>query len=186
MRIAISGTHCSGKSTLIDEFLLAHSEFTHEPEAYETLQEDHGETFAAEPNAEDFYRQLEHNVGRLRQYGVADRVIFERSPVDYLAYMFALAQLRRDRDATEVIKNSLELAREGVALLDIIVFLPADDIQIQVPDSEDPELRIAMDSQLEQILIDDNLGWFAMHHPRVLTAAGTTVERLHTLTRLLT
>jgi uridine kinase len=24
MRIAISGTHCSGKSTLIDEFLIAH------------------------------------------------------------------------------------------------------------------------------------------------------------------
>jgi hypothetical protein len=73
MRIAISGTHCSGKSTLIDEFLLAHPEFTHEPEAYEALQEDHGETFSAEPNAEDFYRQLEYNVGRLRQYGAADQ-----------------------------------------------------------------------------------------------------------------
>src|ERR1700730_8160518 len=68
MRVAISGTHCSGKSSLINEFLLAHPDFAHEPEAYEALQEDYGQTFAADPSAEDFHRQLEYNVGRLRQY----------------------------------------------------------------------------------------------------------------------
>jgi hypothetical protein len=42
-----------------------------------------------------------------------------------------------------------------------------------------------MDSHLEEILIDDSLGWFTMHHPRVLTAAGTTAERLQTLGNVL-
>src|SRR6185295_8260084 len=102
MRIAISGTHCCGKSTLIDQFLLAHPDFAHEPEPYEALQDDYGETFAAEPCAEDFYRQLEYNAGRLREYGRGDRVIFERSPADYLAYMLALSALHRDRDASRV------------------------------------------------------------------------------------
>jgi len=39
MRIAISGTHCCGKSTLIDELLITHPEFHHEPEAYEAMED---------------------------------------------------------------------------------------------------------------------------------------------------
>ncbi|HEX7830976.1 MAG TPA: hypothetical protein VF787_15075, partial [Thermoanaerobaculia bacterium] len=62
MRIAISGTHGSGKSTLIDDFLHAHRDYAHEPEPYEWLDE------PAEPDAESFYRQLELSVERLRRY----------------------------------------------------------------------------------------------------------------------
>lgn len=181
MRIAISGTHCCGKSTLIDEFLLAHPDFAHEPEPYEALQEEYGETFAADPCAEDFYQQLEHNVGRLRQYGSGDRVIYERSPADFLAYMFALDELGRDRGASRVIENSLGMAEDAIHLLDVVVFLPASNLQSEVPDSEDPELRSAMDVRLEGILIEDDLGWFGSNHPVVLKASGTTAQRLQTV-----
>ncbi|MEP7274548.1 MAG: hypothetical protein ABI882_23865, partial [Acidobacteriota bacterium] len=68
MRVAISGTHSCGKSTLVDEFLLVHPDFTHEPEPYTVLEEDYGEVFAAEPSPEDFFRQLEFNIDRLRSY----------------------------------------------------------------------------------------------------------------------
>src|SRR4030095_13845740 len=85
MRIAISGTHCCGKSTLMDAFLTTHSDFSHEPEAYAAL-EDRGETFAAEPSADDFVRQLEYCVDRLDQFAPNEDVIFERCPADYLAY----------------------------------------------------------------------------------------------------
>jgi len=181
MRIAISGTHCCGKSTLIDKFLDAHPDFAHEPEPYQALQEQHGETFAAEPCAEDFYRQLEYNVGRLRRGGLGDLVIYERSPVDFVAYMFALAKMGRDPDAARVLENSLELAREAITRLDMIVFLPASDLQIEVAEDEDPKLRRAVDRRLESILIDDDLGWFATTHDRVLKATGTTAQRLQTI-----
>jgi hypothetical protein len=185
MRIAISGTHCCGKSTLIDAFLLAHPEFAHEPEPYEALQDEYGETFAAEPCAEDFYQQLEYNVGRLHQYGSGDHVIYERSPADYLAYMFALAELGRDRDASLVAENSLKMARDAITFLDVVVFLTADDIHSDVPDSEDPELRTAVDTRLERILIEDDLGWFSSNHPLVLQASGTTMRRLQTIESVL-
>jgi hypothetical protein len=183
MRIAISGTHCCGKSTLIDEFLLAHPDFEHEPEAYEALQEEYGEMFAADPYADDFYRQLEYNVGRLRQYGSGDCVIFERSPADYIAYMFALADLGRDRDAYRMAENSLGMAQDAIRLLDLVVFLPASDLHGGVPDSEDPALRSAVDTRLEGLLIDDDLAWFASNHPVVLKASGTTAQRLQTIER---
>ena len=181
MRIAISGTHCCGKSTLVDEFLLAHPDFAHEPEPYEALQEEQGETFADRPCAEDFYRQLEYNLGRLRQYRSGDRVIFERSPADFVAYALALAELGYDRDAARVIESSLEMAQEAVSLLDRGVFLPASDLQGEVADSEYPKLRRAVDERLESILIEDELGWFSSNHPIVLQASGTTAQRVQAI-----
>jgi hypothetical protein len=185
LRIAISGTHCCGKSTLIDEFLCAHPDFVHEPEPYEALQEEYGEMFADEPCAEDFYRQLEYNVGRLRQYASGDRVIYERSPADFVAYMLALIELGRDRDASRVLQNSLRLARDAVSLLDAVVFLPTDDSHSEAPESEDPELRGAVDTRLESILIDDDLGWFGSRRPIILKASGTTAQRLLTIERFM-
>jgi hypothetical protein len=185
MKIAISGTHCVGKSTLIDAFLLAHPDFAHEPEPYEALEEDYGESFAAEPTAEDFRRQLEYNIERLEQYGPDDRVIYERCPVDYLAYMFAVADLGRVREASGVLENALVMAREAMRHLDIIVFLSADGISIDVPEAEDLELRSAVDARLESILLTDELGLFKSGHPLILEASGPTPHRLQTLQKAL-
>src|SRR4029453_1767913 len=90
MRIAVSGTHGVGKSTLIDEFLRKHPEFVHEPEPYTVLVEDLGEEFSDEPRVEDFHRQLEFNIDRLRQHTPGEKVIYERCPIDFLAYIDAL------------------------------------------------------------------------------------------------
>ena len=90
MRIAISGTHGTGKSTLIDKFLRAHPHFVHEPEPYTVLVEDFGEEFSEEPCVEDFYRQLEFNVEGLKHHTHEPHVIYERCPIDFLAYIAAL------------------------------------------------------------------------------------------------
>jgi hypothetical protein len=177
MRVAISGTHCTGKSTLIEQFLLAHPDFAYEPEPFEVL----GDAFAAEPGAEEFYQQLEYNVGRLHQYGPGERVIFERSPADFLAYLFALAKLGRDKGAARLAESSLAMAQDAIPFLDLVVFLPADDWDGDAPDSEDPELRTVVDTILEEILVDDQLGWFAASRPLVVRASGTTTERLQVL-----
>ena len=50
MRIAVSGTHCSGKSTLLQDFAAAHRDYESVPEPYELLDEP------------DFRRQLELSV----------------------------------------------------------------------------------------------------------------------------
>jgi hypothetical protein len=71
MRIAISGTHDIGKSKLIEAFMRAHPDYVAEPEVYEALEQLHDEAFAAEPTADDFFRQLEYHVGRLATYSMA-------------------------------------------------------------------------------------------------------------------
>lgn len=181
MRIAISGTHCSGKSTLVNDFLLKHPDFNHEPESYEVLQEEHGEIFAADPGAEDFIKLLEHCVTRVWRYGAADCVIHERSPVDYLAYLLALARLGREPDATRLFETSMRIALGSLANLDLIVFLSADDLDWEVDEAEDIELRTAVDVILESILIDDTLDWFSSNRPAVLQITGARDVRVRTL-----
>jgi hypothetical protein len=181
MRVAISGTHCCGKSTLVDAFLLDHGDYAHEPEAYEALQDVLGEAFAADPSADDFYRQLEYHAGRLRQYRGGDRVIFERCPADYLAYLLALGDLGRDTADAGLAEQAVGVVRDAVSRLDLVVFLPLDGGVGGAPDSEDPELRRAVDARLDDILLVDDFEIFQADQPAVVEAVGTTAQRLRTL-----
>jgi broad-specificity NMP kinase len=164
MRIAISGTHGVGKTTLIDAFLQAHPEFAHEAEPYVTMVEELGEEFSEEPIVEDFRRQLDFNIERLRQYASGVKVVFERCPVDFLAYIDAL-----DRKIAAALVDDVEHALNH---LDLIVYLPLEAAPLE---SEYPKLQRAVDRRLQSILIDDDLG---IIDTRVIEARGSTTQRL--------
>lgn len=163
MRIAVSGTHGVGKSTLIDEFLRRHPEFAHEPEPYTVMVEDLGEEFSAEPCVEDFRRQLEFNIDRLNQHAPGENVIYERCPADFLAYISTL-----DRQSVESVA---EAVAEAMQHLDLIVYLPLDTTNKA---DEYPKLQRAMDRRLSTILQEET-------NTTVVEAAGPTDQRLRTL-----
>ena len=157
MRIAVSGTHGVGKSTLIEEFLRVHPEFVHEPEPYAVLVEDYGEEFSAEPYVEDFLRQLEFNLERLDQHAAGEDVIYERCPVDFVAYLSVL-----DPGSTEMLRKRIS---DAMRQLDLIVYLPIED-----DNGEYPKLRKAVDRQLSELLTTANV--------TVIEATGTTAQRI--------
>lgn len=167
MRIAVSGTHGTGKSTLIDEFLKTHPDFVHEPEPYTVLVEDFGEEFSAEPCIEDFYRQLQFNIDRLRQHARGERVIYERCPLDFLAYIDVL-----EPKSAEASVNPIS---DALRNLDLIVYLPLD---IEISESEYPKLRKAVDRRLSAIFRDDELGILSSCSANVIEATGSTAQRL--------
>src|SRR5215213_4595845 len=167
MRIAVSGTHHTGKSTLIEEFLRAHPEFAHEPEPYTVMVEDFGEEFSAEPCVEDFYRQLQFNIDRLHQHRPAEHVIYERCPIDFLAYIDAL-----DPQAVEAL---VEPVSNAVRNLDVIIYLPLDETE---PDSEYPKLQKAVDRRLSAIFRDDEFGVLSACTALIIEASGSTARRL--------
>jgi predicted ATPase len=161
MRVAVSGTHGVGKSTLIDEFLRRHPEFVHEPEPYTVLVEDLGEEFSAEPCVEDFVRQLEFNIDRLQQHTPEENVIYERCPVDFFAYIHIL-----DRQTAESLLESVSKAMQH---LDLIVYLP-----LEVTTDEFPKLQRAVDRKLRSIFREDQF-------VSIVEAEGATDHRLSTL-----
>ena len=174
MRIAVSGTHHIGKSTLIEEFLRAHPDFTHQPEPYTVMVEDLGEEFSSEPSVEDFQRQLQFNLDRLRQHAPEERVIYERCPLDFLAYIDAL-----DPKSAEELLDPIAGALQH---LDLIVYLPLDDTWL---DSEMPKLQKAVDRRLSAIFRDDAFGLLGSCRARIIEASGSTAQRLRVIDLLL-
>jgi hypothetical protein len=175
MRIAISGTHCTGKSTLIDEFLQTHPDFVHEPEPYTALVEDFGEEFSEEPRIEDFQRQLEFNLERLKHHPPEAHVIYERCPIDFLAYIAVLD--------TRSAESALDQIIEGLQHLDLIVYLPLD--HNDTIEAEYPKLRKAVDRRLSAIYYEDQYGIITASNVEVIEATGPTEQRLRTITALL-
>lgn len=151
MRIAISGTHRVGKSTLVEalaERLPGHDTV---PEPY-VLLEDDGHDFSDPPAIEDFEAQLERSLVELD----ADRrhVIFDRCPADVLAYLMA----HEDADGFDA-DAWLERARAALETLELVVLVPIEaPDRVRVAAHEDRRLRRAVDEKLRALLLDGALG----------------------------
>src|SRR5262245_11866745 len=118
MRIAISGSHRVGKSTLVEELSAALPKYTTVDEPYHALEED-GYEFADPPSLEDFEAQLEHALETLNE--ARDNTLFDRCPADFLAY------LSEHEDAESFDEDAwLPRVLEAIEALDLIVFVPIE------------------------------------------------------------
>ncbi len=88
MRIAVSGAHSQGKSTLVWDWVRRHPHYIREEEPFRVL---HAEGYEIEfrQNCNRLHNgiQMYYNASRVKTYGfMSECVIFDRSPVDYIAY----------------------------------------------------------------------------------------------------
>jgi len=151
MRIAISGTHYSGKTTLVEALSEALPQYLIVEEPYALLAEE-GEVFSDPPSLEDFELQLDRSVENLDERG--PDVIFDRCPVDILGYIL----IHPDADAFAV-ETWLSRVQAAVRTLDVIVFLPIEEPdRIDLPLSQDAGYRKRVDEKLKELLLDDTLG----------------------------
>lgn len=167
MRIAISGSHLVGKTTLAGPLARALPRYELIPEPYELLEED-GYAFGEMPSIEDFERQLERSFQSIEESG--DHAVFDRCPLDILGYLTT----HRDAHAFQL-EDWMERVEASVARLDVIVFVPVEDPdRVAVPRSQ-ARLRARVDVALREILVDDAYGLEA----DVITVEGTPGARLH-------
>lgn len=167
MRIVVSGTHATGKSTLVSDFSLAHPEFVVLPDPFE-LVDDRG--------AGSFVSQLRVSAERLLDPDLPGSVIAERGPLDLLAYLDALGELGRSATAADLVRREAPLTARAMARVDLLVLL-APTPEIAVPDEEDPELRDAMADSLLDLADDPDLTGGA----EILELSGPPSARLAAL-----
>ncbi|PPG33152.1 AAA family ATPase [Pseudoclavibacter sp. RFBB5] len=170
MRIVVSGTHASGKSTLISDFAAAHPEYLVLPDPFEELIDDRFD----ELDAVLFSRQLDIAAHRLAELPAGSNVIAERGPVDFLAYLHALDALGRPGRSRAAIQRGTALTRQATEQIDLVALVPlAYRDQIAVGEDEDLELRDAMNDALLDLAAEPEfIG------PRVVELAGDLAERL--------
>jgi hypothetical protein len=130
MRIAVSGSHSLGKSTVVNDWVERYPHFKREEEPYRALAL-HGPYEILFRDASTKLHngiQLYYNIGRVHRYGVSsDDVIFDRSPVDYIAY----SQYTADQRSTDIddafVESMVPAVRESLDHLDILAFVPKSE-----------------------------------------------------------
>ena len=147
MRIAVSGTHRAGKTTLVAALaeLLPAYEVVGEP--YHQLEEE-GHEFAEIPSLEDFELQLERSIDCL--VDSAENQLFDRCPADLLACLLT----HRDADGFDV-DDWLPRVEAAMQRLDFVVFVPVEDPDLVSIPPEERRFRRRVDEELRSILVED-------------------------------
>ena len=173
MRIAITGTHGSGKTTLIADFVAANPGYESIAEPYWLLVQQ-GTVFADGPTIADLEEQLAQSC-TLILASSQDDVVFDRCPLDFIAYLEVVG-----------LKEGLDWAPDGrllvriekaLAALDLVGFVPLrqpDEITTRI---EYPKLRARVDSRLKSMLRDDDLG-LLQDGPRIVEISGSRQQRV--------
>lgn len=174
MRIVVSGTHASGKSTLISDVTQVHPELAVLVDPYELIDEAWDQ-----PNAAMFWAQLRVSAERLISGEAGSHFIAERGPLDFLAYLLALAEVTATPLPTDLIDRSLTLTRDALAYVDLVVVLPlAEAHPIGAGEEENLELRDTMNDVLLDLIDDIDL---VGDRATVIEVAGTREQRRATV-----
>ncbi|WP_108817472.1 AAA family ATPase [Pseudovibrio sp. Alg231-02] len=180
MRIAITGTHGSGKTTLIEDFVDQHLTYEATQEPYWDLAEQ-GIALSDEPSIASFTEQLSHSLKTILTSGAEQNIIFDRCPLDFMAYLEVLSE--QDGDEWEPSGQLLRQIEQAFSTLDLIIFLPLispDEITTTI---EYPKLRKQTDTRLKQILRDDTLGLLDVL-PETVELRGSKYDRVKALSKL--
>jgi len=124
MRIAISGTACQGKSTLIKDFLKEWDMYTTPAKTYRDYLTENNLPHSKETTKDTQWDILNFMVDTLQQYTKGDKVIFDRCPLDNMVYsLWAHEKDNSDLDS-DFIKKCIPVVRESLRFLDVIFFIP--------------------------------------------------------------
>jgi AAA domain len=148
VRVGVSGTHGTGKTTLVDALCTRLPGHVAADEPYFLLEEE-GHEFEFPPSLDDFralYRRSVHILGV-----PASKIVFDRTPLDYLAYLAAHgADLDREADPS--------VLRPALASLDLLIATPiTPETEQFLPRAEMPRLREKTNDALLELLYSDPL-----------------------------
>jgi len=162
MKIAVTGAHRTGKTSLVELLQEALPEYFCLAEVYYELEET-GHVFSEIPLLEDYILQLEHSINQVTSPG--DNVIFDRCPIDMLAYIQAVNEY-----GNFDIQSMYQQVQKAMTEIDLLIFVAIEDPDtIGCQESDLPELR----QQVNEILND----WIWDFNIDVIEVYGSMEER---------
>ncbi|MGA1398949.1 MAG: AAA family ATPase [Phycisphaerales bacterium] len=190
MRIAISGSHSLGKSTVVHDWVTAHPEYRREEEPYRALGL-HGPyeiRFRDESTRLQNGLQLYYCIARVQRHATSDAtVIFDRAPVDYLAYSQFTAECGTTDIDDAFVESMVPAVRESLDRLDILAFVPeSKEWPVEMEDDGirpvDLGYRDRVDAIFKQIYREGRFGVMPADDPPLLVElSGPRSRRLEQL-----
>ena len=176
MRIAVTGTHGSGKTTLIEDFCTQSPSYELVPEPYWLLAQD-GTPFADGPTTADLEEQLGQSA-RLILASSGPDVIFDRCPLDLMAYLDVVSVSEGfEWSPTGKLLGQIEKAMAAIELVVFVPLIRSDEIDVTI---EYPKLRARVDARLKAMLREE-YDEVLDAGPRVVEVTGSRTERVRKL-----
>lgn len=157
MRIAISGTANTGKSTLLQDFLKTWPNYTTPSQTYRETLKAGKYPHSKNCTKDGQWAILNHMIDEMQKYTSKDHVIFDRCPLDNLIYSL----WSNSKNATDIddafIDKCIPLVKESMKFLDIIFFLPITKLsKIEIQNDgfreTDPEYISEIDNLFKAII----------------------------------
>jgi len=122
MKIAISGTHCMGKTTYIQDFLKKWENYKTPEKSYRDYISEKNLPHSKESNEESQKIILDALVDQSQEYTKDENIIFDRCVLDNLAYSSWL--FLNGKVSEKFLDESRIIIRESLKLFDIIFYFP--------------------------------------------------------------
>ncbi|KTD07029.1 AAA family ATPase [Legionella jamestowniensis] len=192
MRIAVSGTHSVGKSTFVWDFIKAHPDYLREEEPYRALRANYDIKFGKESTRYCNGIQLYHNISRVKQYhDASNKVIFDRAPVDYIAYSLYTARYHQTDLDLAFVESLIEPVRESLAFIDLLIFVSINEKHpVEIEDDGirpiDESYRSEVDAFFKQLYFENRYDIMpAKNAPKFIELWGSREERVKKISALL-
>lgn len=131
-KIAVSGTACQGKTTLIADIRGEWPHMIQPAKTYRDLIKEKGLVINKVGNMASQRAILEFQVAQCKEMYGNNTVIFDRCPLDNLVYTLWLYDKGTSDITEEFVRYSIDQVKESVSYLDAIFFTPLTD-QHKVP-----------------------------------------------------
>lgn len=191
MRIAISGTACQGKTTLIKDFLEQWPSYTTPKKTYRDIIKENDLEHSSKTNKKTQKKILDFMIKEQKKYRSSDNVIFDRCPLDNLVYsMWATEQPELDIDEAFV-QECIPIVRESFRDLDIIFFTPITKVapvELTEDDLRDTNLKVIEEvdnifkaMHREYMNNDSSVFFIKDDKPGIIEVFGSQRERIQIL-----
>ena len=129
MRLAISGTTHSGKSTLLKSFLHTWKNYESPVNSYRDILKEKGLDHSKATTPETQTVILDHLIDTVQGKGLDDKIVYDRCPLDALVYTLWAHEKGIEGFDKDFVTDQIAMTRESMRSLDIIFLTRFDDSQ---------------------------------------------------------
>ena len=190
MRIAIAGTQCIGKSTLIDDMIKEWPMYKRSNESYRPMLKSLNLPANTQTTKDTQGRILDCLCDDIKATNKNDNIIFDRTPIDNIVYsLWALEKGYSDIDKA-FIDSCVDRVKESMRSIDILFFLPITKVApVEIVAREgretDATYRTEIDNIFKAIQFSHNKGkcpfFMKDDAPPIIEIFGNPLERIQML-----
>jgi hypothetical protein len=192
MRIAFSGTACTGKTTVVKAFLERWSDYKTPKTTYRDVIKNNRHSKKTDKKTQ--LAILDFMITQQKPYTPHDKVVYDRCPLDNIVYTLWAHDKGLKGFNENYINMSIEKVKESMRSLDIIFLITRDlmgPIESNLIRETDPQYVIEIDNIFKAIhkqIQTTGVSPFLPQHdsPALIEISGTTEERIEQIAMYVT